>query len=184
MSSPNYYDTLADLELADAVGTLELADFVGAPRRRRRRRPMRRRGVAARSLIPRTPGVPNPGARIQPLGIGSGAFTAASGTLLQVQTFPQRPFKGQRLVVALTRTGTTATGLVTLTQLNVGTNNQLVGTGPIVVDAFGAGAFDVNMQLDPSTPGVMITAQFNISAAPTGSDRVDFGAVLFGTTIG
>src|SRR5688572_21124042 len=116
----NFFDTLADL---DDVGTLEIGD-VGAGRR-----PMRRGGrrmtaprggrVHARSLVSNIPGVSHPGARLQQLGLGATAFTSTSGTLLSLTASPQRPFKGQRLILDLTRTGASATGLVTVNQLNV-----------------------------------------------------------------
>lgn len=172
------FDDLADLE---DIGSLE----IGAPRRRgRMTRRGRGRGVPARRLIPRVPGVPMPGARLQPLGFGASAFTATSGTVLSLQATPQRPFKGQRLVVDITRTGATSTGLVTVTRLDVGTANQLVSSGPLSAAAFAATAFDVNLQLDPATPGILIVVQFAISAAPTVADRVDFSATMFGTSVG
>jgi hypothetical protein len=178
---PSYFDDLADLEL----GSLELADVGAAPFRRAmaRRAPQGRR-INARSLMPRVPGVPAPGARLQPLGLGSTAFTSTSGTLLQLVAQPQRPFKGQRMILDITRTGTTSTGLVTVSRLDVGTQNQMVGTGAISAAAFGAGAFDANVFLDPATPGVNITVQLNISSAPTTTDRVDIGGTIFGTAIG
>lgn len=180
---PSYFDNLADL---DDVGTLELADMVGA-----RRRPMGRRGlprgarsVPARTLIPSVPGVPATGVRLQPLGLGATAFTATSGTILQLQASPQRPFKGQRMILDITRTGASATGLVTVTRLDVGTDNQLVGSGAISASAFSPTAFDANISLAPATPGVNITVQLAISAAPTMTDRVDIGGTIFGTTVG
>jgi hypothetical protein len=182
------FDDLADLDDLD-LGSLE----IGARRARRGRQMVRQRGraparrgvsVPARRLIPRVPGVPMPGARLQPLGFGSSAFTAASGTVLALQASPQRPFKGQRLVVDITRTGATATGLVTITRLDVGTANQLVSSGALGAAAFAATAFDVNLQLDPATPGILIVVQFAISVAPGAADRVDFSATMFGTAVG
>lgn len=182
------FDDLADLDDLD-LGSLE----IGARRARRGRQMVRSRGraparrgvsVPARRLIPRVPGVPMPGARLQPLGFGASAFTAASGTVLALQASPQRPFKGQRLVVDITRTGASATGLVTITRLDVGTANQLVSSGALGAAAFAATAFDVNLQLDPATPGILIVVQFSISAAPAGADRVDFSATMFGTAVG
>lgn len=176
------FDDLADLD--DIVG-LEIG------RRRQRRQKQRRGGGAARwqsvpgrRLIPRVPGVPMPGARLQPLGFGASAFTAASGTVLSLTASPQRPFKGQRLVVDITRTGASATGLVTITRLDVGTANQLVSSGSLGAAAFAATAFDVNLELDPATPGILIVVQFAISAAPAAADRVDFSATMFGTAVG
>jgi len=175
---PNYIDDLADIGDLE-MGTLELAD-VGAPRRRRGGG----RGTPYRRLVPRTPGVPNSGARLQPLGLGATAFTVSSGTLLALSAQPQRPFKGQRLVLDITRTGATSTGLVTVSRLDVGTDNQLVGSGSISAGAFAATAFDVNLSIAPATPGITITCQLNISAAPTTTDRVDIGGTIFGTAIG
>jgi hypothetical protein len=175
----NYFDALADMGDMD-LGSLE----VGAWNPFRRKRRARRGGVPARMLIPRVPGAPSPGIRLQPLGLGATAFTAASGTTLALTAQPQRPFKGQRLVVDITRTGASATGLVTITRLDVGTSNQLVASGPLAAAAFAANAFDVNLQLDPATPGITITVQVAISAAPAGADRVDIAGVLFGTAIG
>lgn len=165
----------------DDVGTLELADLVGLRRARRARRALPARAAA---LVPQVPGVPASGMRLQPLGLGATAFTATSGTLLSLSASPQRPFRGQRLIVDITRTGASATGLVTITRLDVGTDNQLVGSGAISASAFAATAFDANVNLAPATPGVQITVQLAISAAPTATDRVDIGATIFGSTIG
>lgn len=176
---PSYLDDLADI--GDDLGTLELAD-VG--RARRRGRGGRGGGTPYRRIVPTTPGVPNSGLRLQALGLGATAFTLTSGTLLALSASPQRPFKGQRLVLDITRTGATSTGLVTVSRLDVGTDNQLVGSGSISAGAFAATAFDVNLMLAPATPGIIITVQLNISAAPTTTDRVDIGATIFGTAIG
>jgi hypothetical protein len=178
MAYPNYFDALADVG-DDDMGSLEIG---------RVRRGGRNRGgggrVAARMLIPQVPGVPAPGARLQPLGLGATAFTSASGTVLALTAQPQRPFKGQRLVIDITRTGATATGLVTITRLDIGTMNQLVASGALAAAAFAATAFDVNLQLDPATPGITITVQLAISVAPGVGDRVDCAGVIFGTAIG
>lgn len=179
------FDDLSDL---DDVGTLELADYVGARRRARSRGRSGggggARSINSRQLIPSIPGVPMPGLRLQPLGLGATAFTATSGTLLSLQASPQRPFQGQRLILDITRTGTTSTGLVTVSRLDVGTDNQLVGSGSISSNAFAPTAFDANLRFSPATPGVTITCQLNISAAPTTVDRVDVGGTLIGTTVG
>jgi hypothetical protein len=169
----NWFDDLAD------VG----ASF--GPRRftRAAARPGGQRYSPARRLIPPVPGVPARGLGEQPLGLGSTAFTATSGTLLTVTASPQRPFRGRRLIIDLTRTGATATGLVTLTRFDVGVDNQLPGAGAIGAGAFAATAFGVDLDLDPATPGVNITLQFNISAAPTMTDRVDIAVTLIGQAV-
>jgi len=142
------------------------------------------RGFPARRLIPQIPGAPSVGIRLQPLGFPTVAFTATSGTSLSTTTRPQRPFKGKRLVIDLARTGATATGLVTVTGLFIGTNNQFVSTAPIGAAAFAATAFDVNMELAACTTAIDVTVQLAISVAPTTTDRVDLALTMFGEAVG
>jgi hypothetical protein len=178
IAMPNYFD-----DLADVGDDLELG---WNPFRRKKRRPTRQaatRSVPARRLLPPIPGVPARGLGEQPLGFGATAFTAASGTLLTLTASPQRPFRGRRLVVDLTRTGASATGLVTLTRIDVGVDNQLPGAGALAVSTFANNSVGVNLDMDPCTPGVNITLQFNISAAPAMADRVDLAAALIGETV-
>jgi hypothetical protein len=174
---PRYVDDLADIG-DDDLGSLEL----GFPFRRKKKRS--RRGMPYRTLVPQIPGVPASGLRLQPLGLGATQFNATSGTILTLSAQPQRPFRGMRLVIDITRTGATSTGLVTVTRLDVGTQNQLVASGPLAAAAFAATAFDVNLQMDPATPGITITVQIAITAAPAAADVVDVAGVLFGAAIG
>lgn len=183
-------------DLADVGDDLDLADVGWNPFRRRRKAPARRaaarapsaarmptRAVPAARLLPQIPGVPARGLGEQPLGFGATAFTATSGTLLTLTASPQRPFRGRRLIIDITRTGASATGLVTVTRLDVGVDNQLPGSGSIAAASFAANAVGVNLDLDPATPGVNVTLQLNISAAPTMTDRVDVAATLIGETV-
>lgn len=179
--------TLGDAELID-----DLADVGALPARYRRHGGYMQqrdgygaaRGYPARRLIPQIPGAPSVGIRLQPLGFPVLAFTATSGTALTTTTRPQRPFKAKRLVVDVARTGASATGLVTCTGLFIGTNNQFVSTAPIGVSAFGATAFDTNMELAACTTALDVTASFAISAAPAMADRVDLAVTMFGEAVG
>jgi len=168
----NYFDDLADIGDYD-LGALGF----------RRRRKRRGRSVPARRLLPNVPGVPARGLGEQPLGLGATAFTATSGTLLTLTGQPQRPFRGRRLILDITRTGASATGLVTVTRLDVGADNQLPGAGAIGAGAFGSTAVGVDLDLDPATPGVIVTVQLNISAAPVMTDRVDISGTLIGQAV-
>lgn len=170
------YDDLADY--ADEAGALEM----GIRNPFRRRRKPSRNAMIKRRLTQGTAGAPQRGPRLQPLGMGASAFTAASGTVLALTALPQRFFKGQRFVLDITRTGASATGLVTVTRFDVGSDNQNVSSGALASSAFSSVAVDVNLDLDPARPGIVITAQLAISAAPAGADRVDFAGVLFGTS--
>lgn len=141
-------------------------------------------GFPARRIMPSIPGAPAIGAKMQPLGFNAVAFTATSGTALPATTRPQKPFKGRRLVTDIARTGVTATGLITITSILVGVNNQLVSSQPVGAAAFAAGAFDVNVSLSACSSALDITVNYAISAAPTTTDRVDIATTLFGETVG
>lgn len=141
-------------------------------------------GIPSGRILPGIPGAPAIGVKLQPLGFSTVAFTASSGTALAATTRPQKPFKGRRLVVDIARTGTTATGLITVTSITVGVNNQLVSTGAVGAGAFAATAFDCNVELSACSSALDIAVNYAISAAPTMTDRVDIATTLFGETVG
>lgn len=181
MGDPAYVDDLAAPFRAPMM-VPQSRGYPGMP-------PMRAPGFGAQMmpvqrLVPRIPGAPAVGMRMQPLGFPVVIFTATSGTALVSTTRPQRPFKGKRLVVALARTGASATGLVTVTALNIGTNNQFVSSGPIGADAFAANAFDTNLELAACTTALDITINYAISAAPTTTDTVAVATTIIGEAIG
>jgi hypothetical protein len=133
---------------------------------------------------PQLPGVPDRGGRVQPLGFENGAFTAAGPAVVTIRARPQRPLRGGRLVADFTRTGATATGLLTLVQLVVATDGQLLSGDPISFAALSPNAFGVGVNLSPAAVGNEIFATVAISALPTMTDRVDFNLTLFGLTVG
>ncbi len=179
-----YYD--------EALGTLDMLGdtYLGAGRQMARRPGMQRGGrpqVPRSSLIPQNPGVPQSGLRLQPLGLGSTSFTATSGTILQLTAAPQKPFKAQRLILDITRTGTTATGLVTVNRIDVGADNMLVaagGVGALPASMFANNGVDLNVSFSPATPGITIVVQLVISTAPTSPDHVDVAGGMLGTSFG
>lgn len=156
------------------------------------RRPVR--GVASRvrqspanlrarpALMSAFPGAPPVAEKDIPLGFGNQSFSSTSGTTLTFTARPQAVFRGRRLVIDLTRTGS-PTGLVTLTSLLIGTRNQLVGTLGIPVTTFAGTAFGVDMMLDPAAPGIDITITLVTSAAPTTTDLITCGAAIIGKGI-
>jgi hypothetical protein len=147
-------------------------------------RPQGNYGIPAGRIMPSIPGAPAIGVKLQPLGFNTITFTATSGLTLPATTRPQKPFKGKRLVSDIARTGTTATGLVTITSLTIGVNNQFVSTGPVGAGAFAATAFDTNVELSACSTALDITVNYAISAAPTMTDTVAIATTLFGETVG
>jgi hypothetical protein len=136
------------------------------------------------AVQPHMPGVPDRGGRVQPLGFENGAFTAAGPAVVTVRARPQRPVRGGRLVGDFSRTGVTATGLLTLVQLVVATDGQLLSGDPISFAALSPNAFGVGVNLSPAAVGNEIFATVATSALPTGQDRIDFNLTLFGLTVG
>lgn len=141
-------------------------------------------GIPSRRILPTIPGAPAIGAKLQPLGFTTVTFGAATGTALAATTRPQKPFKGRRLVVDIARTGASATGLVTITSITVGVNNQLVSTGAVGAGAFAATAFDCNVSLSACSSALDIAVNYSISAAPAMADVVNIATTLFGETVG
>ncbi len=141
-------------------------------------------GIPSRRILPTIPGAPAIGAKLQPLGFTAVTFGAATGTALAATTRPQKPFKGRRLVVDIARTGASATGLVTITSITVGVNNQLVSTGAVGAGAFAATAFDCNVSLSACSSALDIAVNYAISAAPAMTDVVNIATTIFGETVG
>jgi hypothetical protein len=136
-----------------------------------------------RQLESQIRGVPARGLRKTWLPLGALVFNAAGLATQNLIVQSQRPFRGTRLVFALSRTGATATGLMTLTQIVIGQDNQPAAQGAAPLDAFGPTAFDVDVDLDPTGPGINFTATIAISVLPGAADRVDVSGVLFGYNI-
>lgn len=134
-------------------------------------------------IAPSHPGTPQPGMRWLGLPLLNSAFTSTSGTALPFGVTPQHYFKGRRWVYVETRTGATATGLVTLANPSVGTHIQLVAAGSTSVAQYAPNAYDTDESLDPCGPGVTIAGTLNISAAPTMTDRIDFNFSIKGETL-
>lgn len=136
------------------------------------------------AVQPHVAGVAERGGKVQPLGFENGAFVAGGSAVITVRARPQRPIRGGRVVGSYTRTGASATGLLTLVQLVVATDGQLLSGDPISFDALAPTAFGVGVNLTPASVGNEIFATVAISALPTMTDRVDFNLTIFGLTIG
>lgn len=187
------WDDLGDVDDIgdDLVGDDDF-DELGA--RGRRRRPARGRGgsirqkaaakrqaraAAAAEVLEGSAvaGVPSRQAVVEPLGFTVVTFTAASGTTLQATAQPQKKMKGSRLVIEEVRSAT-ATGLVTLSSLKIGTTEVLLSAQPVPAGAFRANAFGVALRLVEAGPGIIITATFVISAAPVMAETVTISTML------
>lgn len=189
------------MENLDLIGELVDEDFADDPyaylgqervlaRRGARMRTFRspskrvaRLAEVAREVSDPLPGVGRLQPAVWPLGFPTIQFTNTSATALQSQTSPQRPFKGSRVIIALARTAN-ATQLVTMNNLRVGTNSQLISTDPVAVAAFAADAFHTVLQLQQAKPGVNVTFDFGVSANPGTGETIDVQPTILGITVG
>jgi hypothetical protein len=129
-------------------------------------------------------GVPSRGLRKSWTPMGSVIFAAASGTALPLTVQPQKPFRPTRMVFDTARTGATATGLVTLTDLSIGQNRQPAAPGAAPLGAFAPNSFDVDVDLDPANTSINVRADLAISVAPGAADTVAVSGLLIGYMIG
>lgn len=152
----------------------DLADVGAMFRRRRRNRP-------AATARPASRGPSSTQGYQEPVGLGATAFTAASGTALPLTGTPLKTFKGRRLVIDFTRSGATATGLLTITTMMVGSVNQMPqGVTSLPVAAYGAQAINNGWSFSECPASVPISMGLAISLAPTAPDRVDVSALIHG----
>lgn len=120
------------------------------------------------------PGVQLPDEGLLPLPLRStvgGTFTAAIST----QVFEgrlQKPFRGERLLVDVVRTGASAVGRL-LGQIFVGTDLQAADITRIDLQQIGTSqAFGVRLTMSPAQPGVTIALDVVLSSALAGADTI------------
>lgn len=172
---------------AEVVGTDEdgYPIVVGAapPRRRARRRgPTVRLAKAGWRSGQLAPGVIAPDQGLLPLPMGQFTFTASA----QTNTFSgqiQKPFRGERFLVSVVRTGASSTGRI-LGQPFVGTDLALLDISPIDMEQVGAAnAFGVRLTMKPAQPGVFIRVVTTLSGVLAGTDTIFVSMQLLGRNV-
>jgi len=136
----------------------------------------------AQELTRPAPGVPGVQGALLALGFTTIQFVNAGATTLSVTSTPQKPFRGQRLVVDLARTAA-ATQLITITRFLMGAVNVLPSGDPIGVAGFAATAFQTMLDLVPVSSGDIITIDYTTSAAPGVGETIDISTTLFGPSL-
>lgn len=129
------------------------------------------------------PGVIQPDEGMVPLpmtpnaGSPVGTFSATVTTITW-QGQLQKPFRAERLLVSVVRTGTSATGRL-LTQFFVGTDLQQAEISGWDAELIGqAGAFGTRLTAKAAEPGVFIRLVVTLSSNPTGTDTI-FASMQF-----
>lgn len=154
---------------------------VGRPKRRRRgslvnvHRPDWRASQLAPGVI-----APDQGLLTLPMGTFTYTATAQTNTFVgQVQ----KPFRGERWLIRVVRTGTTATGTI-LAQLFVGSDLAQLDVAAVDLEALAnPNAFGVRLTMKPAQPGVFIRAVTTLSVVLTGADTIQVTLQLLGRNI-
>lgn len=171
---------VADGDVMGDYGPME-GDVMGQAPAARPMRHMRGHMGGARNLKipPRpqwrnqlAPGVIQPDEGMVPLpmialaGSPAGTFTSTVNQIT-FQGQLQKPFRGERLLVSVVRTGTDATGIL-LTQLFVGTDLQGAEISGWDAEVIGSPtAFGTRLTMKPAEPGVQIRFIVTLSGAMT-----------------
>ena len=178
------YDSGAEVVGYDDEGYPVVVGAAPAPARR----PARRRGPTVRLAKPGwrngqlAPGVIAPDQGLLPLPMGQFTFTASAPTFTFAGQL-QKPFRGERFLVSVVRTGTSATGRV-LGQPFVGTDLALLDIQPIDMEQVGAqNAFGVRLTMKPAQPGVFIRVVATLSNALSGTDTIFVSMQLLGRNV-
>lgn len=153
---------------------------VGARRRGRRARvnvqqPDWRAGQLA-------PGVQAPDEGLEPLPMGTFTYVLAA----QTNTFSgqvQKPFRGERWLIRVVRTGASATGTI-LAQLFAGTDLSQLDVTPLDLESLARpDAFGVRTTLKPVQPGVLMRAVTSLATPLAGADTINTSLTLLGRNI-
>lgn len=128
------------------------------------------------------PGVIAPDQGLLPLPMGNFTFAAAT----PINTFQgqvQKPFRGERWLISVVRTGATAVGRI-LAQLFVGTDLAQLDVQQIDLEQLARpDAFGVRTTLKPAQPGVFIRAVTSLSSPLTAPDTIFASLQLLGRNV-
>lgn len=128
------------------------------------------------------PGVIAPDQGLLPLPMGNFTFALAA----QTNTFQgqvQKPFRGERWLIRVVRTGASAIGTI-LAQIFVGTDLAMLDVSPVDLESLAnPQAFGVRLTMKPAQPGVFIRAVCSLSSALAGADTIQVSLQLLGRNI-
>lgn len=139
----------------------------------------------ASMVRPDIAGSPSRDAAMLPAGWPVFSFALATGTNIVTQQMNvQCPFRGQRLTVIVVRSGTSAATTAPLMQLfNVGMRPILATGTAVPLEIFAQNAFDTNILIPPTVPGVTYTLGISLSNALTTTDTITVLVGLLGSAI-
>lgn len=129
---------------------------------------------AAAFVRPDLAGVPQRDAALLPAAFPTFSFALATGTNIITQTMnPQTPFRGQRLSAVVIRNGTSAAVTApVMSQFIIGQKPIITTANGVPLETFNQNAFDTNLLMPPTMPGVNYTMNINLVAALTTTDTI------------
>jgi hypothetical protein len=132
------------------------------------------------------PGVQTPGQGLIPLPLvpdTAGGVFAAATLAINFQARPQKPYRPERLLATVRRSG--AAGVIIFCDtMFVGTDLQTAEVGSFDIENFGPTAFGVRLCLKPCEPGILVRLSLRAGTAPAGADTVAVGLMFLGQYIG
>lgn len=128
------------------------------------------------------PGSPSAAELLSPLGLGGGTLTSTSPSL-QLEASPQRPFRGERLIIDVRRSAGAANIPVVVRALKVGENSQFVGSSGVPADVFRPDAFGVRLAMSAATPGILIVLALDAGATIPVGETIDISAAIIGRAV-
>jgi hypothetical protein len=184
-----YEGPMGDFEGSALVGYDDEGEPIIVGVRHRRRAKRGRSAVLVRKPGWRksqvAPGViaPDQGMLSLPMPGQQGNIFTAAIPAITFQGELQKPFRGERLLVSVVRTGITAVGRL-MGQIFVGTDLQQGDIPQLDIENLGnPGAFGVRLTMKPAQPGVKIRIQVTLSAALTSPDTIFADVQLLGRIV-
>jgi hypothetical protein len=131
----------------------------------------------------RVPGSSDAAQLMSPLGLGAAQLTNAVA-VVTLSAQPQRPFRGERLLISLARSAGALVVPVRVSEFKIGENSQLVGAGALPAEAFSPDAFGVRLAMSPSAPGILINLRIetDVGAVPAG-ETITVTAAIIGRAV-
>jgi len=132
------------------------------------------------------PGVIQPDEGLVPLPLSpqaGGGFFSATVTQITFQGQLQKPFRGERILTSVVRTGASSVGRL-LTQFFVGTDLQQADITSWDIELVGqANAFGTRLTMKAAEPGVLIRALVTPNVALAGTDTIFASVLLLGRIV-
>lgn len=125
------------------------------------------------------PGASGADQLMSPLGLGAGTLSNVN-PIVTLTAQPQRPFRGERLVISLARSIGAAVVPVRVSEFKIGENSQLVGAGALPAETFDPASFGVRLAMSPSAPGILINlrVETDTGAVPAGESIAVTAAII------